>query len=140
MRQIKTHTQRNMDEMALLLENYGSFTAPLGLPHWRYDGTRRNCHILTECGLAKRVSKQDIHVHFSKGSNFERWVEEGKPPVKEFCSRIKKEKKAANPPKLKKKNCIECGCSFETFNYHQKRCKSNCRKEQSEGQAPSNGE
>ena len=127
MRQIKTHTQRTLDEIALQLANYGSFTAPLGLPHWRYDGTRRNCQVLVECGLAARNSKQDIHVHFGRGKNLTRWREEGKPPVKEFCNRIKKEMKAQNPPKPKIKACIVCGVTFETLNYQQKRCNSKCK-------------
>lgn len=129
MREIKTHTHRTLDEIVDVLAQSGSFTAPLGLPHWRYDGTRRNCHLLCEAGVMARKSKHDIHVHFVKGKNFERLIAEGKPPAKEFCNRIKKEIKAANPPKVRKKKCICCGAGFDTINYHQKRCNSKCRLE-----------
>ena len=127
MREIKTHTHRNLDEIMTVLEKTGSFTAPLGLPHWRYDGTRRNCHVLCEAGLMARKTKQDIHVHFSRGSNFERWLNEGKPPAKDLCNLIKKERKLANPPKPRTKICVDCGVKFQTINFQQKRCKKNCK-------------
>jgi hypothetical protein len=95
MRKVLTHNERTMDEIANLVAERGGFTAPLGLPHYRYDRTRVNCRTLEEAKLIVRLKKSDIHVHFKAGANMQRWLDEGKPATKEFCRTILKDAKNA---------------------------------------------
>lgn len=130
MRKILTHTQRTMQEIADQVHQNGSFTAPLGLPHYRYDGTRTNCHALEAAKIIKRIKKHDIHVYFVGGDNLQKWISEGrgKQQIMEFCRKIEKEQKAANPTKPKSKTCRGCGVKFETINHKQKSCQKGCIK------------
>lgn len=126
MRRILTHNSKNAEEIVECIMRSNSFTAPLGLPHYRYDNTRRNCYKLEDAKIIKRVGTSDIHVHFGKGENTQRWIDAGKPPLIAFCNIIAKEVKAANPKKPKVKTCRGCGIKFETINYAQKSCKKGC--------------
>lgn len=94
MRIIVTHKTRTAHEIALLVLEKKNFTAPLGLPHYRYDRTRHNVHRLVEGGLLKSNGKDGIQRFFVSGNNMQRWVDEGKPNALDFCNRIRKERKA----------------------------------------------
>lgn len=126
MKVIITHNSRTMNDIIYVVAKSGSFTAPLGLPHYRYDNTRRNCYALEDAKVIKRIKKVDINVHYSKGDNFQRFIDSD-IPAKDFCNVIRKEIKAANPKKPKAIKCRGCGVVFETINYQQKSCKRGCK-------------
>ncbi len=80
-RVILTHRSHTIDEIAAIVHKHGSFTAPLGLPHYRYDRTRANIRLLTKWGLIQKVAVNDIHHHFKAGAQMAAWAREGCPPV-----------------------------------------------------------
>lgn len=127
MKQILTHTSRTALEIISVIEKSGSFTAPLGLPHYRYDNTRRNCQMLTDAGIIKNTGSHEFNRFFAKGDNFSRWVDAGRPKVNDFWRAVIKERKAANPRKPKTKICRGCGSQFETINHAQKSCRKGCK-------------
>lgn len=94
MKTIVTHKSRTMDEIATLVAECGTFTAPLGLPHYRYDRTRQNVQRLCDGGLLKANGKNGIQRFFVRGNNMQRWLDEGKPRAMDFCNRRRKERKA----------------------------------------------
>lgn len=125
MRVIVSHKSRTMAEIVDLIAKTGGFTAPLGLPHYRYDNTRRNCYALEDAKVIKRMKKIDINVHYGAGENLTRFIEQ-KIPIKDFCNIIRKEIKAANPKKPRIKKCRGCEKEFSTINYQQKSCTKGC--------------
>lgn len=94
MKILVTHKSRTAKEIALLVAETNNFTAPLGLPHDRYDRTRKNIERLVQGGLLKLNRKSGVQNYYVRGKNMERWINEGKPNALDFCNVIKKERKS----------------------------------------------
>lgn len=78
---IKTHVSRSMQEIAQLVAKSGGFTAPLGLPHYRYDRTRQNIKSLVEFGILRPHKRHDIHHAFVPGEAMPEWLAAGCPSI-----------------------------------------------------------
>jgi hypothetical protein len=73
---IKTHTSRNIFEIADILLSGGSFTCPT-LPHYRYQKTRNACSRLLKAKLVERCGKTDTGVNLKPTDLLRKWKESG---------------------------------------------------------------
>lgn len=89
MKMVVTHPVRTLDEIAAIVAKHGCFTAPLGLPHYRYDKTRGAVAFLQRHKLINFHKKVDIQRYFVKGSNLPQWVEAGCPPIRQWVKTLK---------------------------------------------------
>jgi hypothetical protein len=75
MRQILTHTSRNVEDVINILKSGGTFTCPT-LPHYRYDGTKKSRSVLMKSGMLRETGKTNTGVSYVASNKFNEWLAE----------------------------------------------------------------